>query len=98
MEGGYGGGGETEGEDGRLSSRRSVAHRFVSLRLGNVQFGEDDSGNSTVPDEGVTEFIAYLMEVEKHVVNKVLTTKVMETQRGGRRGELRALVSPMQQG
>lgn len=38
------------------------------------------------------------MEVEKHVVNKVLTTKVMETQRGGRRGELRALVSPMQQG
>jgi hypothetical protein len=40
-----------------------------------------------IPDEGVTEFISYLMEVDKEAVNKVLTTRVMETQRGGRRGK-----------
>lgn len=56
-------------------------------RLGNVQFEENADGNSIIPDEGVTEFISYLMEVDKDAVNKVLTTRVMETQRGGRRGE-----------
>lgn len=58
------------------------------LWLGNVQFGENEDGNSTIPDEGVTEFIAYLMEVEKDTVAKVLTSRVVETQRGGRRGSI----------
>lgn len=93
-----GGGGRRRGRTGGCRRADRLLTALFHSRLGNVQFGEDDSGNSTVPDEGVTEFIAYLMEVEKHVVNKVLTTKVMETQRGGRRGELRALVSPMQRG
>ena len=57
-------------------------------RLGNVQFAENADGNAMIPDEGVIEFIAYLMEVEKDTVNKVLTSRIMETTRGGRRGEL----------
>jgi myosin-1 len=34
----------------------------------------------------VTNFVAYLLEVNPDLLNKVLTTRVMETQRGGRRG------------
>lgn len=60
----------------------------IVLWLGNVQFQEMDDGNSCITDEGVTDFIAYLMEVDPATVQKVLTTKVVETQRGGRRGSI----------
>ncbi|THV07471.1 hypothetical protein K435DRAFT_833368 [Dendrothele bispora CBS 962.96] len=60
----------------------------VILWVGNVQFAEDDSGNSVVSDSGVTDFVAYLMEVDASLVQKVLTMRVMETQRGGRRGSV----------
>jgi myosin I len=60
----------------------------IILWLGNVQFVEDDSGNSVVSDTGVTDFVAYLMEVDSTLVQKVLTMRVMETQRGGRRGSV----------
>lgn len=59
----------------------------IILWLGNVQFDEGDDGNSQVSDTGVTDFIAYLMETDSAAVEKVMTTRVMETQRGGRRGE-----------
>ena len=58
----------------------------IILWLGNVQFQEMDDGNSCITDQGVTDFIAYIMEVDSTMVQKVLTTKVVETQRGGRRG------------
>lgn len=57
------------------------------LWLGNVEFGEGDDGNAFIKDEGVTSFVAYLMEVEEGVVGKVLTSRVVETQRGGKRGK-----------
>ncbi|KAF9531924.1 myosin-1 [Crepidotus variabilis] len=60
----------------------------IILWVGNVQFQENDSGNSDVSDTGVTDFVAYLMEVDAAQVQKVLTTRVMETQRGGRRGSV----------
>ena len=60
----------------------------IILWLGNVQFQEDDSGNSSVADTGVTDFVAYLMEVDPEQVQKVLTARVMETTRGGRRGSI----------
>jgi myosin I len=60
----------------------------VILWLGNVQFAEDDSGNSTIADTSVTDFVGYLMEVDPALVQKVLTIRVMETQRGGRRGSV----------
>lgn len=58
------------------------------LWLGNVTFVEDDSGNSTISDQSVVEFVAYLLEVESAHVNKALTIRVVETARGGRRGSV----------
>lgn len=60
----------------------------IILWLGNVQFAEMDDGNATISDTGVTDFIGYLMEVDSAMVQKVLTSKVVETQRGGRRGSI----------
>ena len=60
----------------------------IILWLGNVQFSEKDDGNSQISDTGVTDFIAYLMETDSAMVEKVLTSKVVETQRGGRRGSV----------
>jgi myosin-1 len=60
----------------------------IILWLGNVQFQEGEDSNSDIMDTSVTEFVAYLMEVDAARVQKVLTTRVMETQRGGRRGSV----------
>lgn len=60
----------------------------IILWLGNVQFSEKDDGNSEIADTGVTDFVAYLMETESALVEKALTSKVVETQRGGRRGSV----------
>ena len=59
----------------------------IILWLGNVQFDEMDDGNARISDTGVTDFIAYLMETDSSLVEKVLTQRIVETQRGGRRGE-----------
>jgi myosin I len=60
----------------------------VILWLGNVQYDEMDDGNAAISDTGVPDFIAYLMDVDSAQVQKVLTSKVVETQRGGRRGSV----------
>jgi myosin I len=60
----------------------------IILWLGNVQYSEMDDGNSQVTDSGVTDFIAYIMEVDSALLQKVMTSRVMETQRGGRRGSV----------
>jgi len=60
----------------------------IVLWLGNVQFEEMDDGNSKIADTGVTDFVAYLMDVDGALVQKVLTQRVMETTRGGRRGSV----------
>ncbi|KAJ7103234.1 P-loop containing nucleoside triphosphate hydrolase protein [Mycena belliarum] len=60
----------------------------IILWLGNVQFNEMDDGNSSIADAGVTDFVGYLMETDTALVQKVLTSKVVETQRGGRRGSV----------
>ncbi|KAG6886772.1 class II myosin [Termitomyces sp. T32_za158] len=60
----------------------------IILWLGNVQFGEQDDGNSMIADTDVTDFVAYLLGVDPSLVQKALTMRVMETQRGGRRGSV----------
>ncbi|KAK0505727.1 P-loop containing nucleoside triphosphate hydrolase protein [Armillaria luteobubalina] len=60
----------------------------IILWLGNVQFEEKDDGNSQIADTSVTDFVAYLMDVDASSVIKVLTSKIVETQRGGRRGSV----------
>lgn len=58
------------------------------LWLGNIEFVEGDDGNATFADVGVTDFAAYLMEVEPASLQKALLNRIVETTRGGRRGEL----------
>ena len=60
----------------------------IILWLGNVQFSEKDDGNAEIADTSVTDFVGYLMEVEPALVHKVMTIRVVETQRGGRRGSV----------
>ncbi|KAI9495701.1 P-loop containing nucleoside triphosphate hydrolase protein [Zychaea mexicana] len=60
----------------------------VVLWLGNLLFVEDDSGNAAISDPDVANFIAYLLEVDNESLSKALTNRVMETQRGGRRGSV----------
>ncbi|KAJ1893986.1 class II myosin, partial [Kickxella alabastrina] len=58
------------------------------LWLGNVQFSEGDDGNSVVIDKGITDFIAYLLQVGPETVSKLMVSRTMETSRGGRRGSI----------
>ena len=58
------------------------------LWLGNVTFVEDDQSNATIADQSVIDFVAYLLEVESDHVHKALTTRIVETSRGGRRGSV----------
>ncbi|KAK1924006.1 putative microfilament motor [Papiliotrema laurentii] len=58
------------------------------LWLGNVDFVEGDDGNAVIADTGVTDFAAYLMEVEPARLQKALLHRIMETTRGGRRGSV----------
>lgn len=75
---------------GLTAHEQSEIFRMLAtvLWLGNVQFDEMDDGNSTISDTGVIDFIAYLMETDSAMLQKVLTTRVVETQRGGRRGSV----------
>lgn len=58
------------------------------LWLGNVSFVENDQGNAAVADQGVPDFVGYLLEVDPTAVTKALTERIVETQRGGRRGSI----------
>ena len=58
------------------------------LWIGNVSYNERDDGNAEIADSGTVDFVAYLLEAPPELVSKVLTTKVVETQRGGRRGSV----------
>ncbi|CAE6450288.1 unnamed protein product [Rhizoctonia solani] len=59
------------------------------LWIGNIQFVDSEDGSgSTITDSGVTDFIAYLLEVDAGAVSKAMVSKTMETQRGGRRGSV----------
>ncbi|CAG8634099.1 13278_t:CDS:10 [Rhizophagus irregularis] len=60
----------------------------IILWLGNVLFDEGDDGNSVINDENVTNYIGHLMDVDSAALNKVLTSRTIETTRGGRRGSV----------
>ncbi|KAI8098757.1 P-loop containing nucleoside triphosphate hydrolase protein [Halteromyces radiatus] len=58
------------------------------LWIGNLVFDEDNSGNAVIADGDVANFVAYLLEVDSESLSKALTSRIMETQRGGRRGSV----------
>ncbi|KAL4253614.1 Myosin-1 [Abortiporus biennis] len=75
---------------GLSDSEQSEIFRMLAiiLWLGNVQYSEMDDGNSQIADTSITDFVAYLMEVDAAAVHKAMTIRTMETQRGGRRGSV----------
>ncbi|KAL3478944.1 P-loop containing nucleoside triphosphate hydrolase protein [Aspergillus californicus] len=75
---------------GMSESEQDDVFRMLAaiLWIGNVQFGEDDSGNAAISDQSVVDFVAYLLEVDAGQVNQALTIRMMETSRGGRRGSV----------
>ncbi|MCO5605215.1 hypothetical protein L7F22_059395 [Adiantum nelumboides] len=52
------------------------------LWLGNATFVENDQGNAQIADQGVLDFVAYLLEVDATAITKALTERIVETQRG----------------
>ncbi|KXS98563.1 hypothetical protein AC578_4329 [Pseudocercospora eumusae] len=58
------------------------------LWIGNISFREDKDGNAEVADQSVIDFVAYLLEVDNAHVNRAMTIRIIETQRGMRRGSV----------
>ncbi|PKI83271.1 Myo1p [Malassezia vespertilionis] len=58
------------------------------LWLGNVSFAENAHGDAEVANPDVPSFLAYLLEVDAAAISRALTERIMETQRGGRRGSV----------
>ncbi|OBA21426.1 putative myosin [Metschnikowia bicuspidata var. bicuspidata NRRL YB-4993] len=56
------------------------------LWIGNISFVEDESGNAAIRDEGVTNFVAYLLEVNAEILKKSIIERIIETSHGMRRG------------
>lgn len=56
------------------------------LWIGNISFVEDESGNAAIRDEGVTNFVAYLLEVSPEILKKSIVERIIETSHGMRRG------------
>ena len=60
----------------------------VVLWLGNAQLQDGADGKAFITDQDVTDFVAHLLDVDRSMLNKALTSRVMETQRGGQRGTI----------
>lgn len=56
------------------------------LWIGNISFVEDESGNATIRDTGVTNFVAYLLEVSPEILQTALIERIIETSHGLKRG------------
>ena len=75
---------------GMTAAEQNEIFRMLAavLWIGNVSFGENDEGNAAIRDQSVVDFVAYLLEVDSAHVNKAMTTRIIETSRGGRRGSV----------
>lgn len=72
-------------DDEQLCILRMLA---AILWLGNVYFVENAQGDAEIANPDVPAFLAYLLEVDAAAVTRALTQRIMETQRGGRRGSV----------
>lgn len=58
------------------------------LWIGNITFLEDAEGNAQVRDTSVTDFVAYLLQVDSQLLIKSLVERVLETNHGMKRGSV----------
>ncbi|QLG72593.1 hypothetical protein HG535_0D03010 [Zygotorulaspora mrakii] len=58
------------------------------LWIGNITFIEDAEGNAQIRDTSVTDFVAYLLQVDAQLLIKSLVERVLETNHGMRRGSV----------
>ncbi|CAK9441219.1 uncharacterized protein LODBEIA_P50880 [Lodderomyces beijingensis] len=56
------------------------------LWIGNISFVEDESGNAAIRDESVTNFVAYLLDVNPEILKKAIIERTIETSHGMKRG------------
>lgn len=56
------------------------------LWIGNISFIENEEGNATIRDTSVTDFAAYLLQVDSALLCKSLVERILETNHGMRRG------------
>lgn len=56
------------------------------LWIGNISFVENEEGNAAVRDENVTNFVAYLLQVDSELLKKSIVERIIETSHGMRRG------------
>ncbi|CCE64128.1 hypothetical protein TPHA_0G02880 [Tetrapisispora phaffii CBS 4417] len=58
------------------------------LWIGNISFVENEEGNAQVRDTSVTDFVAYLLQIDASILIKGLVERTMETSHGMRRGSV----------
>lgn len=56
------------------------------LWIGNISFVEDENGNAAIRDDSVTNFAAYLLDVNPEILKKAIIERTIETSHGMRRG------------
>lgn len=57
------------------------------LWVGNISFVEDETtGNAIIRDDSVTQFVAYLLQVNHEILKTALVERVMQTSHGMKRG------------
>ncbi|AJS82930.1 Myosin-5 [Saccharomyces cerevisiae] len=58
------------------------------LWIGNVSFIENEEGNAQARDTSVTDFVAYLLQIDSQLLIKSLVERIMETNHGMKRGSV----------
>lgn len=58
------------------------------LWIGNISFVENEEGNAQVRDTSVTDFVAYLLQIDAQILIKSLVERIMETNHGMKRGSV----------
>jgi len=56
------------------------------LWIGNISFEEDESGNAMIRDESVTQFVAYLLDVDAEILKTSIIERIVQTSHGMKRG------------
>ena len=58
------------------------------LWIGNITFTEDEEGNAAIADTSVTDFVAYLLQVDAQTLCKSVVERTIQTFHGMRRGSI----------